>query len=93
MKSLFTLIGSRDKGPAHRSLLLFFGIMEGCKILEYGTGGRNGTMSCLSPPSLLIPSVLTGQAFCFYTVKDAAEAFVFFEYFEIINRVAPCEVE
>jgi hypothetical protein len=86
-------IGYRNEGLAFLSFLLFFGIMEGCKIPEYGGGGRNGTMSSPSPPSFLISSLLTGQSFHLYTIKDCAETFVFFEHLEIINRVASCEVE
>jgi hypothetical protein len=86
-------IGQRNESFAFLSLLLFFRIMEGCKIPEYGAGRSNDTMSSLSPPSRMIPSLLTGQSFCSYTVKECAETFVFFEHLKIINRVASCEVE
>ena len=86
-------IGQRNESFAFLSLLLFFRIMEGCKIPEYGAGRSNDTMLFLSPPSFLCPAFLAGESFRLYAVKDCAEAVVLFKDLEVVNRIASCEIE
>ena len=50
-------------------------------------------MMFLSPSSLHCPPLPSGQSFGFHPAKHLTEAFILFENFDVVNGVAPGEVE
>jgi hypothetical protein len=87
------LIGRRDEGFALFAFLLLTRIVEGFKIPEYRGRGRNGTMLLLAPSSFHGSPLLAGPSLRLHPVEHLREAFIPFEYFEVIHIVSPGQVE
>jgi hypothetical protein len=87
------LIGRRDEGFALLTFLLLERIVESCKITEEGGRGRNGTVLFLAPPSFHGSAFLAGQSLRLHPAEHLREAFILFQYPEVIHAVSPGEVE